>query len=68
MQPQIDAFLEGFHMQIPAKVLRVFNEHELELLISGLPTINGECSTCCYPLLETADGAEVGVCKLLTPC
>lgn len=42
-QPQIDAFLEGFHMQIPAKLLRMFNEHELELLISGLPTIDGTC-------------------------
>lgn len=34
-------------MQIPAKVLRVFNEHELELLISGLPTIDGAC-VCCW--------------------
>lgn len=39
-QPQIDAFLSGFHELVPAQLISIFNEHELELLISGLPSID----------------------------
>lgn len=42
IQPQIDAFLEGFHDLVPPELISIFNEHELELLISGLPDIDLE--------------------------
>lgn len=38
--PQIDAFLQGFHDLVPANLIRIFNHHELELMVSGLPTID----------------------------
>lgn len=44
IQPQIDAFLEGFHDLVPPELISIFNEHELELLISGLPDID-----CTFP-------------------
>jgi len=44
IKEQIDAFLEGFYQQVPRELMEVFNEHELELLISGLPTIDGPCA------------------------
>jgi len=37
---QIDSFLEGFHELIPKHLISIFNDHELELLICGLPTID----------------------------
>ena len=37
---QIDAFLRGFHEIIPAHLISVFNEQEVELLISGMPEID----------------------------
>eukprot|EP00180_Rhodochaete_pulchella_P000900 Plantae.Rhodophyta-Rhodochaete_pulchella.ctg1728.p1 GENE.Plantae.Rhodophyta-Rhodochaete_pulchella.ctg1728~~Plantae.Rhodophyta-Rhodochaete_pulchella.ctg1728.p1 ORF type:complete len:710 (+),score=126.38 Plantae.Rhodophyta-Rhodochaete_pulchella.ctg1728:127-2130(+) len=37
---QISAFLEGFHELIPAEDIKIFNELELELLMSGLPDID----------------------------
>lgn len=37
---QISAFLKGFRSLIPAELVSIFNDHELELLISGLPTID----------------------------
>jgi E3 ubiquitin-protein ligase HUWE1 len=36
------AFLEGFYQIIPKKLISIFDEQELELLISGLPTIDIE--------------------------
>ncbi|TVY92941.1 E3 ubiquitin-protein ligase TOM1-like [Lachnellula willkommii] len=36
---QLDEFLKGFHDIIPAELIAIFNEQELELLISGLPEI-----------------------------
>lgn len=38
--PQIDAFLRGFTDVIPAALIGVFTEQELELLISGMPDID----------------------------
>jgi len=35
------AFLKGFNEIIPADLIRIFNYRELELLISGLPEIDG---------------------------
>ena len=37
---QLRAFLEGFYDIIPKKLVSIFDEHELELLISGLPNID----------------------------
>ncbi|KAL4780721.1 hypothetical protein BJX76DRAFT_360559 [Aspergillus varians] len=39
VQEQLDNFLKGFHEIIPPELISIFNEQELELLISGLPEI-----------------------------
>lgn len=39
-RPQLQAFLEGFYEIIPKSLISIFNEQELELLISGLPSID----------------------------
>ncbi|KAH7524790.1 hypothetical protein FEM48_Zijuj06G0156500 [Ziziphus jujuba var. spinosa] len=40
IRPQITAFLEGFNELIPGELISIFNDKELELLISGLPDID----------------------------
>ncbi|WJX63238.1 HECT-type E3 ubiquitin transferase [Trifolium repens] len=40
IRPQINAFLEGFSELIPRELISIFNDKELELLISGLPDID----------------------------
>ncbi|KAF9958077.1 hypothetical protein BGZ70_009313 [Mortierella alpina] len=40
IKDQIHSFLKGFHEIIPAHLISIFNEQELELLISGLPDID----------------------------
>ena len=40
IKPQIDAFVNGFNEIIPASFISIFNEQELELLISGMPKID----------------------------
>ncbi|XP_022080949.1 E3 ubiquitin-protein ligase HUWE1-like [Acanthaster planci] len=40
IRKQLDSFLEGFYDIIPKRLISIFNEQELELLISGLPTID----------------------------
>ena len=40
IRKQIDSFLEGFYEIIPKRLISIFNEQELELLISGLPSID----------------------------
>jgi hypothetical protein len=40
IRDQIDAFLSGFRDVVSPEVVAVFNDHELELLISGLPEID----------------------------
>ncbi|KAI6176033.1 E3 ubiquitin-protein ligase HUWE1 [Aphelenchoides bicaudatus] len=40
VKKQLDAFLEGFYEIIPRQLISIFNEQELELLISGLPEID----------------------------
>ncbi|KAH3893122.1 hypothetical protein DPMN_017266 [Dreissena polymorpha] len=42
IRQQLNAFMEGFYDIIPKKLISIFNEQELELLISGLPTIDIE--------------------------
>jgi E3 ubiquitin-protein ligase HUWE1 len=40
VEQQLKQFLKGFHDIIPADLISIFNEQELELLISGLPEID----------------------------
>ncbi|CAK7268300.1 E3 ubiquitin-protein ligase tom1 [Sporothrix epigloea] len=40
VQEQMSEFLKGFHDIIPAELISIFTEQELELLISGLPDID----------------------------
>lgn len=40
IKDQIDAFLEGFHELIPVESIQYFTSEELEILMSGLPTID----------------------------
>jgi E3 ubiquitin-protein ligase HUWE1 len=42
IKTQVDAFLQGFHDLIPNNLIKIFDHKELELLISGLPTIDIE--------------------------
>lgn len=40
VEEQVDNFLQGFHEVIPKELIAIFDEQELELLISGLPDID----------------------------
>ena len=40
VKKQIDAFKQGFNSVLPTDLLAIFDNRELELLISGLPTID----------------------------
>jgi len=40
IEEQIGEFKEGFHSLIPKQLISIFNDRELELLISGLPEID----------------------------
>ena len=40
IKAQLHAFLEGFHDLIPRDLVSIFDEKELELLISGMPEID----------------------------
>lgn len=42
IRQQIDSFLEGFYEIIPRRLISIFDEQELELLVAGLPTIDIE--------------------------
>ncbi|KAH7427928.1 hypothetical protein KP509_10G067500 [Ceratopteris richardii] len=42
IRPQINAFLEGFNELVSRDLISIFNDKELELLISGLPEIDLE--------------------------
>ncbi|XP_047340664.1 E3 ubiquitin-protein ligase UPL1-like [Impatiens glandulifera] len=42
IRPQITSFLNGFNELIPRELISIFNDKELELLISGLPEIDLE--------------------------
>ncbi|GJU64894.1 E3 ubiquitin protein ligase UPL1-like protein [Tanacetum coccineum] len=46
-RPQINSFLEGFNELIPRDLISIFNDKELELLISGLPEIDCELKLLC---------------------
>jgi E3 ubiquitin-protein ligase HUWE1 len=40
IKDQLNAFLSGFHEIVPLNLVTIFNEKELELLISGVPDID----------------------------
>ncbi|XP_077221899.1 LOW protein: E3 ubiquitin ligase-like protein isoform X2 [Tasmannia lanceolata] len=40
IRPQINSFMEGFNELVPRDLISIFNDKELELLISGLPEID----------------------------
>ncbi|KAI9875937.1 MAG: hypothetical protein M1830_007716 [Pleopsidium flavum] len=40
VREQLENFLKGFHDVVPAELISIFDEQELELLISGLPDID----------------------------
>ncbi|KAL5548638.1 hypothetical protein UlMin_003869 [Ulmus minor] len=40
IRPQITSFLDGFNELVPKELISIFNDKELELLISGLPEID----------------------------
>lgn len=40
IRPQINSFLDGFRELVPGELVSIFNDKELELLISGLPEID----------------------------
>lgn len=40
IKDQINSFLKGFYELVPRKLISIFDSGELELLISGLPTID----------------------------
>eukprot|EP00210_Caulerpa_lentillifera_P005107 g4879.t1 len=40
IRDQIKAFQEGFWELIPIELINIFNDHELELIISGLPEVD----------------------------
>lgn len=40
IKPQVDSFLDGFYSIIPLNLISIFDFRELELLISGLPSID----------------------------
>ncbi|KAJ8914753.1 hypothetical protein NQ315_013256 [Exocentrus adspersus] len=40
IKQQLNSFLEGFYDIIPMRLISIFNEQELELLISGLPNVD----------------------------
>uniref|UniRef100_A0A1L8DTE2 HECT-type E3 ubiquitin transferase n=1 Tax=Nyssomyia neivai TaxID=330878 RepID=A0A1L8DTE2_9DIPT len=42
IKQQLNAFLDGFYDIIPKRLISIFNEQELELLISGLPNVDIE--------------------------
>ena len=42
IRQQVSSFLQGFYEIIPKNLISIFNEQELELLISGLPEIDLE--------------------------
>lgn len=40
IQPQMNAFLEGFNELVPLNQIKIFDDHELELLIGGIGKID----------------------------
>ena len=56
IRPQINSFLEGFNELVPRELISIFNDKELELLISGLPEIDCKLAFLCSYFLHCACG------------
>jgi E3 ubiquitin-protein ligase HACE1 len=54
IRQQINAFLQGFHQFIPSSLVQLFDEFELEILISGLPEVD---------LMDWKDNTEYSGCS-----
>jgi len=52
VEPQIKAFLEGFHELIPPELISILDSKELELMISGLPDIDSLNLSALFTLLS----------------
>lgn len=63
IRPQINAFLEGFNELVPTELISIFNDKELELLISGLPEI--DCKFCLFIIISLSVALSVILIKLL---
>lgn len=48
IRPQINSFLDGFNELVPRELISIFNDKELELLISGLPEIDCKLENLIY--------------------
>lgn len=44
IKKQVDAFLQGFYDIVPKNLVQIFDNREIELLISGLPNIDSKLS------------------------
>lgn len=40
VQDQMNAFLDGFNALVPLNLIKIFDEHELELLMCGIQNID----------------------------
>jgi hypothetical protein len=56
IRPQITAFLEGFNELVAHELISIFNDKEMELLISGLPEID-----CKFLLCPKKSGKYIGL-------
>lgn len=62
IRPQINAFLEGFNELVPRQLISIFNDKELELLISGLPEIDCELTLQFFPSLLCGNSFLTSTC------
>lgn len=53
---QIESFLQGFYSYIPQALVQMFDEYELELLLSGLPQLDISDWKVGHKLLKTTLG------------
>lgn len=51
IRPQISSFFDGFTELVPQELISIFNDKELELLISGLPEIDCELAYLYFRLM-----------------
>lgn len=66
IRKQLDAFLTGFYEVIPKQLISMFNEQELELLISGLPDVDiDDLANNTEYKMYTKTSAQVGVYRLI---
>ena len=62
IKTQIEHFLSGFHDLIPKHLISIFDERELELLISGLPDIDSK--PICHTTITSPSPRLEGQCRI----